>query len=191
MAARIGVSGQGCRLRRMRIDLATLPTPLGAVHLAAHPGGVLVCEFDEGAVPLLTRLRDQWPQASFGQGGSAAAPLVQLERYFDGALDALDGIAVDPQGTGFQKKVWAELRRIPAGATWSYLELARRVSTAGAVRAVGSANARNPVGIVIPCHRVIASDGTLCGYAGGLARKAWLLGHEGALPAQRRLPLAG
>ncbi len=77
--------------------------------------------------------------------------------------------------------MWAALRKIPVGATWSYAQLARKVGSPEAVRAVGAANGRNPVSLVVPCHRVIASDGTLCGYGGGLPRKQWLLAHERAL----------
>jgi methylated-DNA-[protein]-cysteine S-methyltransferase len=86
---------------------------------------------------------------------------------------------VDPGGTPFQRRVWDELRRIPAGSTVSYSELARRLDAPKAVRAVAAANGSNPVAIVIPCHRVVAADGRLWGYGGGLERKAWLLAHEG------------
>jgi methylated-DNA-[protein]-cysteine S-methyltransferase len=88
-------------------------------------------------------------------------------------------------GTPFQRRVWEELRRIPFGATWSYAELARRIGRPGASRAVGSANGRNPFAIVVPCHRVIASDGTLGGYGGGLDRKEWLLPRTQRLVATR------
>ncbi len=101
----------------------------------------------------------------------------QLRSYFAGELRDFDlPLALD--GTPFQQEVWATLRKIPYGATISYAELARRVGRPGAARAVGSANGRNPVGIVVPCHRVIAADGTLGGYGGGLDRKQWLLRHE-------------
>src|SRR5207248_3198943 len=102
-----------------------------------------------------------------------------LRAYFGGDLHAIDGLEVDPSGTAFQRKVWAALRTIPAGQTWSYARLAREVGKPTATRAVGAANGANPVAIVIPCHRVIASDGTLGGYGGGLPLKKYLLELEG------------
>jgi methylated-DNA-[protein]-cysteine S-methyltransferase len=102
----------------------------------------------------------------------------QLDEYFRGERRAFD-VAIDlTEGTAFQRAVWAELARIPYGATISYRELARRVGAPKAVRAVGSANGRNPVSILVPCHRVIAADGTLGGYGGGLATKRFLLDLE-------------
>jgi methylated-DNA-[protein]-cysteine S-methyltransferase len=87
-------------------------------------------------------------------------------------------LPLDLRGTAFQRTVWAALRAIPPGDTVTYAELARRVGRPGAARAVGSAVARNPVSIVVPCHRVVGSDGSLTGYAGGVERKRWLLAHE-------------
>lgn len=101
-----------------------------------------------------------------------------LQRYFDGEITALDAIPVAFSGTPFQKKVWTALRTIHAGTTLSYGDLARRIGEPAAVRAVGLANGRNPIGVVVPCHRVIGSDGSLTGYGGGLPRKRWLLDHE-------------
>lgn len=106
-----------------------------------------------------------------------------LVAYFGGDLAALDLLAVKLDGTPFQQRVWAALRRIPAGQTWSYAQLARAVGNPKATRAVGTANGRNPVAIVVPCHRVIATGGKLGGYGGGLHRKEWLLKHERALMA--------
>ncbi len=102
----------------------------------------------------------------------------QLVAYFAGRLRAFD-LPLAPNGTDFQRRVWSALREIPFGAAISYAELARRVSNAAAVRAVGAANGRNPIPIIVPCHRVIGSDGSLTGFGGGLARKQWLLKHEG------------
>jgi methylated-DNA-[protein]-cysteine S-methyltransferase len=103
----------------------------------------------------------------------------QLDEYFAGSRATFD-LALAPAGTPFQQRVWAELARIPAGTTVTYGELARRVGRPGAARAVGAAVGRNPVSIVVPCHRVVGSDGALTGYAGGIARKAFLLALEGA-----------
>ena len=90
-------------------------------------------------------------------------------------------IPVDPGGTPFQARVWRALRRIPAGTTRSYGQIARKLGQPTALRAVGHANGRNPISIVVPCHRLVGADGSLTGYGGGLARKRWLLEHEGAL----------
>ncbi len=98
--------------------------------------------------------------------------------YFAGDVAALDRIPVVLEGTALQQRVWRLLRRIPPGSTRTYRELAERVGRPRAIRAVGQANAANPVGLVIPCHRVIGSDGSLTGYGGGLYRKRWLLAHE-------------
>jgi O-6-methylguanine DNA methyltransferase len=104
----------------------------------------------------------------------------ELAKYFDGDLVALARIPVSPAGTAFERRVWDELLRIPAGETRTYAALARAIGAPNATRAVGRANGANSIAIVIPCHRVIASDGSLCGYAGGLEMKRWLLEHEGA-----------
>ena len=109
-------------------------------------------------------------------GGVSSA----LKAYFDGELTAIDGLAVCADGTPFQQTVWRALRDIPCGQTISYSTLARRIGRPTAVRAVGLANGSNPVGIVVPCHRVIGANGTLTGYGGGLDRKRWLLAHERA-----------
>jgi methylated-DNA-[protein]-cysteine S-methyltransferase len=106
-----------------------------------------------------------------------AAVVDQLEAYFAGSRETFD-VPLDLQGTDFQRRVWAGLLEIPYGETMSYGELARRVARPGASRAVGLANGRNPVAIIVPCHRVIGADGTLTGYGGGLDRKVWLLDHE-------------
>jgi methylated-DNA-[protein]-cysteine S-methyltransferase len=100
--------------------------------------------------------------------------------YFAGAADALAELPVDPRGSDFQRRVWRALREIAPGATASYGEIARKIGSPRAARAVGDANRRNPIAIVIPCHRVIGGDRRLVGYAGGLTRKRWLLVHEAA-----------
>jgi methylated-DNA-[protein]-cysteine S-methyltransferase len=107
-----------------------------------------------------------------------------LGAYFGGELAAIDDLPVAALGTPFQRQVWQALRTIPCGTTLSYGELARRIGNPAAVRAVGLANGANPVGIVVPCHRVIGANGTLTGYGGGLERKRWLLAHERALRSQ-------
>jgi methylated-DNA-[protein]-cysteine S-methyltransferase len=101
-----------------------------------------------------------------------------ISRYFAGELDVIDALPVQTGGTPFQREVWRALREIPCGTTVSYAQLAERIGRPAAVRAVGLANGSNPVGIVVPCHRVIGSDGSLTGYGGGIKRKRWLLEHE-------------
>jgi methylated-DNA-[protein]-cysteine S-methyltransferase len=101
-----------------------------------------------------------------------------MRASFDGDVHAIDRLPVKLGGTAFQHSVWQMLRKIPCGETWSYAEVARRVGRAKAVRAVGHANGDNPISIVVPCHRVIGSNGTLTGYGGGIERKRWLLEHE-------------
>jgi methylated-DNA-[protein]-cysteine S-methyltransferase len=108
-----------------------------------------------------------------------------LERYLAGDISAIDAIPVQTRGTPFQREVWAALRNIPAGETTSYGALATKIGRPAAVRAVGMANGSNPVGVVVPCHRVIGANGALTGFGGGLERKRWLLMHEGALAASQ------
>ena len=102
----------------------------------------------------------------------------QLEEYFAGTRNEFN-LPLEPAGTEFQKKVWRALREIPYGQTRSYLDLAKRIDSAKAVRAVGAANGKNPLSIVVPCHRIVGANGALTGFAGGLEVKAKLLAHEG------------
>lgn len=106
-----------------------------------------------------------------------------IQAYFDDDIAAIAALPVALGGTGFQRQVWAALRDIPAGRTISYCDLAIRIGRPAAIRAVGLANGANPIGVVIPCHRVIGSNASLTGYGGGLHRKQWLLEHEKAIPA--------
>jgi methylated-DNA-[protein]-cysteine S-methyltransferase len=110
--------------------------------------------------------------------GPLPAVLAQLDEYFSGSRREFD-LHLRLAGTPFQRRVWAALKEIPYGVTWSYIELARRIDNPKASRAVGLANGRNPISIVVPCHRVIGADGSLTGYGGGVERKRWLLAHEG------------
>jgi len=103
--------------------------------------------------------------------------VIQLNEYFEGVRKQFD-LKLNPQGTDFQKKVWKALNEIPYGKTTSYLEFSKQIGDVKAIRAVANANGKNPLWIIVPCHRVIGSDGSLTGYAGGLHRKKWLLEHE-------------
>ncbi|WP_024769618.1 methylated-DNA--[protein]-cysteine S-methyltransferase [Aquimarina macrocephali] len=107
----------------------------------------------------------------------------QLEEYFEGQRTDFD-LILNPTGTDFQKKVWDELLKIPFGKTVSYLDIAKRLGDPKSIRAAASANGKNPLWIIVPCHRVIGSDGSLTGYAGGLWRKKWLLDHENPVKQQ-------
>jgi methylated-DNA-[protein]-cysteine S-methyltransferase len=154
----------------------THSTPLGELRLSAD---------DDGR---LTELHLRAPEALPRLDGPFTAARAQLDAYFAGELSEFD-LPLAPHGTPFQRRVWDELARIPFGETTSYSELARRLGDPKLVRAVGLANGRNPIAIVIPCHRVIGADGSLVGYGGGLDRKRWLLDHE-AVASGRQLNLA-
>ena len=154
-----------------------LDSPLGPLTLRAHDGvlsGLYMTEHRHGPAADTLGARDD-------DGLPAARE--QLAAYFAGDLVEFD-LATTASGTAFQQRVWAALREIPYGATVSYGELATAIGQPTAVRAVGLASGRNPISIVVPCHRVIGSNGTLTGYGGGLERKRWLLAHEGAALAK-------
>jgi methylated-DNA-[protein]-cysteine S-methyltransferase len=161
------------------IRTTTIDTPIGRVAIAVRGDRLVGLAFDDEGEWLANWLAIHRPDDEV----AAVDDLPVTERlraYFAGDLEALDELEVDTAGTPFQERVWAELRNIPVGETISYRELAERVGQPTAYRAVGAANGQNPVSLVTPCHRVIAADGTLGGYGGGLDRKAWLLQHEGA-----------
>ena len=166
-------------------------SPLGPVHFTLHDGALASLGFAEQAPSLAARVARRFGRSP-AEGDAAGAVCARLDRYFQGDLDALADLAVDAGGTAFQARVWAALRSIPAGAVRSYTDIARAVGAPAAVRAVGAANGRNPVSLVVPCHRVVGQDGALTGYAGGIERKQWLLDHErrhGARPLDRTLGL--
>jgi methylated-DNA-[protein]-cysteine S-methyltransferase len=166
-----------------------MPAPRFARY--ASPIGDLVIEADGDRLRGLNMVDDPAdPLLADAETGAAGAFLddvrARLGDYFESRLRRFD-VSLLLQGTDFQKRVWAELVKIPYGETISYAELARRVGDPKAARAVGSANGRNPVAVVVPCHRVIAADGRLGGFGGGLGRKLWLLQHE-ARAAGREIP---
>ena len=162
------------------ILIQTLDSPIGPLTAAERAGRVCLLHFGADG-PAIDQMFERWyPGESRARQALPAVGSV-LARYFAGEIGALDTIAVELNGTPFQKKAWQALRRIPAGTTISYAELAKRIGEPTAVRAVGSANGANPVAVIVPCHRVIGSNGTLTGYGGGLDRKQWLLSHEGVL----------
>lgn len=161
------------------ITTAAIETPAGTLCIASHGDTVVACGFADHWDAITARVRPRFADAVWVEGDSG--PARALRDYVAGDLRALDDLVIDTGGTPFQQRVWAALRTIPVGGTWSYRELAAAVGSGSATRAVGSANGANPVSVVVPCHRVIRSDGSLGGYGGGLDRKTWLLAHEGAL----------
>src|SRR5580704_5549334 len=165
--------------------LDRLSTPIGVMLLVTDDRERLrALDWDDHEERMRRLLRLHYgPGGHTLRAGSARSVRASLEAYFAGDLGAIDRVPVETGGTPFQREVWAALRRIPAGETMSYGALAARIERRSAVRAVGRANGANPVGIVVPCHRVIGADASLTGYGGGLDRKRWLLRHEGATHA--------
>jgi methylated-DNA-[protein]-cysteine S-methyltransferase len=165
--------------------LSRLETPIGVALIATDDQGRLrVLDWADHTARMQRGL-DRIYRASGGvrlDERQAAAKLVRdrLKAFFAGDLAAIDSIPVESAGTPFQRAVWKVLRKIPAGKTWTYTELAARAGRPEAPRAAGAANGLNPISVVVPCHRVIGADGSLTGYGGGLPRKEWLLNHEGA-----------
>jgi AraC family transcriptional regulator of adaptative response/methylated-DNA-[protein]-cysteine methyltransferase len=167
----------------VEVAFTTAHSALGRLLVAATERGVCRVMLGPSDAELEDRLRDEFRAAAVARDDAALASAVAdvLERI-DGAEPAAE-LPLDVRGTAFQLRVWQELRQIPRGETRSYREIAEAVGTPGAARAVGSACGKNPVGIVVPCHRVIASDGGLGGYAWGLDVKQQLLANEGAIAA--------
>jgi methylated-DNA-[protein]-cysteine S-methyltransferase len=147
------------------METAYIKTPLGIATIIGDEDGISVISVsDEGEISnaIPTILQDA---------------VSQLNAYFDGKRNDFD-FKLNPKGTDFQQKVWKGLLEIPFGKTCSYMDLSKKLGDVKAIRAVASANGKNPLWIVVPCHRVIGTDGSLTGYAGGLWRKKWLLEHE-------------
>jgi len=154
------------------MDTAFISTPLGIAKLAGDSDGLSSITVVDTEEILSTSIPSTLKYAS-----------EQLQEYFEGKRDTFQ-MKLNPQGTDFQKRVWDALCLIPYGKTVSYLELSKTLGDVKAIRAVASANGKNPLWIVVPCHRVIGSDGSLTGYAGGLHRKKWLLNHESPVKQQ-------
>lgn len=147
------------------MENAFIKSPLGIAKIVGDENGISVISIlSEGE--LTTDIPKQLQEC-----------VSQLQEYFDGERNDFT-FKLNPKGTNFQQKVWQELLKIPFGKTMSYLDLSKKLGDVKAIRAVASANGRNPLWIVVPCHRVIGTDGSLTGYAGGLWRKKWLLEHE-------------
>jgi methylated-DNA-[protein]-cysteine S-methyltransferase len=178
------------------LDLTLTDTPVGRMALYGEADALLGLTLDGGHGadhPVARHLARHLGAFTTRESADAAGAATRLARYFAGELAALDEQPVRLLGTEFQCRVWAALRDIAAGSTFSYAQLARSLSRPKAIRAVAAANGANPVAVFVPCHRVIGADGTLWGYGGGLPMKQWLLRHEGArftpLSEQEALPL--
>jgi methylated-DNA-[protein]-cysteine S-methyltransferase len=149
------------------MNMITMPSPLGVLRLYAHADELIGVHLPDQPAP----------DATHGASPVLSATALQLVEYFAGKRRTFD-LPLGPRGTGFQSIVWRALTAIPFGETRSYGALARAIGRPAASRAVGAANGKNPIAIIVPCHRVIGSSGQLTGYAGGLAAKKWLLEHE-------------
>ncbi|NKI31092.1 methylated-DNA--[protein]-cysteine S-methyltransferase [Croceivirga thetidis] len=153
------------------METAVVKTPLGFAEICGDENGIAsITVFDE------ERSEDIIPEV-------LEDAVHQLQEYFEGKRQEFD-LNLNPQGTDFQKRVWDALLNIPFGKTTSYLQLSKELGDVKAIRAVAAANGKNPLWIVVPCHRVIGSNGDLTGYAGGLHRKKWLLEHESPVKQQ-------
>jgi len=164
-----------------QLRMHQMNTPIGELSIVADDDGNLrAVDWKDHEARMLRLLRLHYGQHGFkleevcDLGGLAAG----IKAYFTGDLKAINHLPVQTAGTPFQREVWHALRKIPCGQTLSYGKLAERIGRPAAIRAVGLANGSNPVGIVVPCHRVIGADGSLTGYGGGIERKKWLLTHE-------------
>jgi methylated-DNA-[protein]-cysteine S-methyltransferase len=168
--------------------MATVSEPLFLDHVKTPIGEILIVVDAKGALSALEfhdkpeRWRKdfarRFAKSEFTRKRDPFGLATILKRYFAGHIAALDEIATTAHGTDFQRACWKNLRKIPAGTTTSYGALAKKMGRPSAMRAVGLANGANPIAIVVPCHRVVGSDGSLTGYGGGLERKRWLLDHE-------------
>lgn len=151
---------------------ANLKTPLGTAVISGDENGISRISILDEEKEISSQIPDELQEAFY-----------QLQDYFDGKRIDFT-FKINPAGTEFQKKVWQGLLKIPFGKTMSYQELSIQLGDVKAIRAVASANGKNPLWIVVPCHRVIGTDGSLTGYAGGLWRKKWLLEHENPVKQQ-------
>ena len=165
----------------LKLFLDRIETPIGEMLLVTDAAGKVRALDWNDYQSRMTTLLDR----HYGKGRYTLEPAHDtkalrevIRRYFAGEVNAIDELATETTGTGFQKSVWNELRNIPVGTSISYGTLAKRIERPKAVRAVGLANGSNPIGLIVPCHRVIGADGSLTGYGGGLERKKWLLEHE-------------
>jgi methylated-DNA-[protein]-cysteine S-methyltransferase len=162
----------------MEFFVDAVSTPVGEVVLISQGNRLYALEFDNGQGGVVGRMRRRFREPNFIFGKDVFGFAARLGAWFRGDLRAVEEIAVETGGREFQQRVWAAVRAIAPGETRTYGQIAAGLGSPRLARAVGQANARNPVAIVIPCHRVIGSGGKLTGYAAGIHRKRWLLDHE-------------
>ena len=155
-------------LMKQYIEQAYYKSPIGILRIIADENGITKVDFVKKENSSIKKSSSKIVQDC----------IKQLDEYFQGERKSFE-LKLNPEGTEFQRKVWKELLKIPYGETISYGEVSRRIKNPKAVRAVGQSIGRNPISVIIPCHRVIGSDGSITGYASGLWRKEWLLKHEG------------
>jgi methylated-DNA-[protein]-cysteine S-methyltransferase len=165
----------------LELSAETVHSEIGPIVIVTDARAVVALDFADCEERMMELLSRRFADVVLRRRHDPLGVAGSIEAYFAGDLHALDEIKVDPGGTGFQQTVWLALRQIPPGQTRTYAQLAAAIGRSSAPRAVGFANSLNPVALVIPCHRLVGSDATLTGYAGGLWRKRWLLRHEGAL----------
>jgi methylated-DNA-[protein]-cysteine S-methyltransferase len=158
-----------------------IQTPIGDMILVARDGVLLLLEFEDATGRVEREMKLRFKDHALQHTKNPFGLSHIMRDYFAGQFYAIDTILTDGGGTLFENRVWAELRKISTGTTVSYGSIARKLGDINMSRAVGTANGRNPIAIVVPCHRVIGADGSMTGYGGGIARKEWLLRHEGAL----------
>ncbi len=166
------------------LQLDRMDSPLGTLLLVLDGEQLCSLDYEEYEQRTRTLLQRRYGAFSLAPVANPYGIGDQLKAYFAGDYSALDTIPISLGGTAFQQQVWLALRTIPPGTTTSYGELAAKLGRPKAYRAVGATNALNPIAIVLPCHRVVGSNASLTGYAGGLERKQWLLEHEGARPGK-------
>lgn len=157
----------------------TLPSAIGDILLVSDGASLCALDFTDYKARLLRLLKKRFAAVTLTPCANPQGFSDRLRAYLAGDLHSFDPVPVSPGGTAFQQQVWLALRQIPAGTVATYGDLAKKLGKPTAYRAVGMANALNPVAIALPCHRVVGTNGQLTGYAGGLVRKQWLLRHEG------------
>lgn len=162
--------------------LDRIDSDLGQILIVADGKQLCAVDFADSETRMIKLLRQRYGSFTLRSTPNPQGFSDRLRAYLGGDYRCLDNIPVKTGGTQFQQQVWSALRKIPVGTTVSYQDLAIQIGQEKACRAVGLANLRNPVSIVLPCHRVVGKNKSLTGYAGGLKRKSWLLSHEGALP---------
>jgi len=163
----------------MNLVTDTIETPLGEMTAVVRGRQLVLLDFSDCPERIERLLSRRFGEVPFQSEENPVGIRTRLDAYFAGERDAFCGLVLEPFGTDFQKSVWKALLDIPYGEAISYGTLAKQVGRPKAHRAAGTANGQNPIAIIIPCHRVIANNGTLAGYAGGVNRKQWLLEFEG------------